>query len=76
MAKDVYVSGYNRTRKGKTATVPPYFRHALVKQGKVVGFIKVEKFRGARLEKITPSKKFKKGLKELQTSPRWKKSGF
>ena len=71
--KNVFVSGYDRTRKGKTSAVTPHFRHALVKQGKVVGFIKVDKFRGARLAPIKPSQAFRQGLKELQHSPSWRK---
>ena len=73
MANEVFVSGYDRTRKGKTTAVSPHFRHALVKQGRVVGFIKVDKFRGARLAPIKPSPAFRRGLRELQTSPAWKK---
>ena len=75
--KQVEVSAHERTVKsGKTVQVQHHFRHALVKQGKVVGFIKADKFRGARLVRIEPSKALKKGLAELQRSPAWKKSKF
>ena len=73
MAKEVFVRGHTRTRKGRIERVTSHFRHALVKQGKVVGFIKVDKFRGARIAPIKPSKALKRGLKELQRSPSWKK---